>query len=194
MQAGRIIHLATHGRWWRDDPFASSLDLRLRGPFDRYISAAEIYRDVSLSGAELVLLSACDTGRSPSLNHGIETYSGLDAAFLAKGARAVVSTLWPIDDLAAMLFMTSLHAELAGGHSLSIAFSRSVELLRAGAVANLADDHPVSAAIDAAGIAWRDVASERAHVLEATRTWSAFKVSGVPWLSRPVPEEHASRA
>jgi len=185
IERGRIVHLATHGEWWRDDPFASSLDLRSGGPFDSHISAAEIHRDVDLSGAELVTLSACDTGRSPSLRQGVETYSGLDAAFLAKGSKAVISTLWPVDDLAAMLFMTNLHAELALATPLTEAFPRSVDLLRSGQAKALPADHPVSVALDAVGDGWRPAAAERADAFRAPKHWAAFKLSGVPWLSRP---------
>jgi len=188
IERGRIVHLATHGEWWRDDPFASSLDLRSGGPFDRHISAAEIYRDVDLHGAELVTLSACDTGRSPSLSQGIETYSGLDAAFLAKGSKAVISTLWPIDDLAAMLFMTNLHAELALATPLSEAFQRSVDLVRSGQLKSLPADHPVATALDAVGVEWRRATAERAEAFRTARYWAAFKLSGVPWLSRPLPQ------
>lgn len=188
MERGRIVHLATHGESWRDDPFASSLDLRLDGPYDSHISAAEIYRDIDLTGAELVTLSACNTGRSPSLRHGIETYSGLDAAFLAKGSKAVISTLWPINDLAAMIFMTNLHSELSRGKVLSVAFEQSVELLRSGELKALPADHPVSTTLDGVGIKWREVTAQRADSFRAARIWAAFKLSGVPWLSRPLPE------
>jgi len=186
MERGRIVHLATHGEWWRDDPFASSLDLRLTGAGDSHVSAAEIYRDVDLVGAELVTLSACDTGRSPSLRHGVETYSGLDAAFLAKGSKAVISTLWPIDDLAATLFMTSLHWELSSGETLPVAFERSVELLRSGGLKAPAADHPVGTLLDATGVAWREPTAQRADAFREARIWAAFKLSGIPWLSRPL--------
>lgn len=185
LQRGRLVHLASHGKWWRGDHFASHLDLRLPGLFDRRISAAEIHRDFDLQGTELVILSACDTGRSPSLRRGIESYMGLDAAFLARGGRAVVSTLWPIDDLGAMIFTTSLHAKLVAGESLSSAFAESVALLRSGLVHKLPGDDPVSQALDTAEASWRSAASDRAALLSSPKVWAAFKLSGVPWLSRP---------
>jgi CHAT domain-containing protein len=187
MARGRILHLATHGEWWRADHFASSLDLCLDGVFDRHISAAEVHRDIDLTGVELVLLSACDTGRSPSLHRGIESYSGLDAAFLARGARAVVSTLWPINDLAAMIFTTSLHAELVGGQTLTAAFERSIELLRSGAWKDLTPDDPLGRALDASSTDWRSAAPAAADAFRAPKIWAAFRLSGVPWLSQPIP-------
>lgn len=187
IERGRIVHLATHGQSWRSDPFASSLDLRFGGKSDSHISAAKIYRDVDLSGTELVALSACDTGRSPSLRHGVEIYSGLDAAFIAKGSRAVVSSFWPINDLAAMLFMTNLHAQIAEGKPLTIAFELSVDLLRFGQLADLPDDHPTSVALDHAGIEWRTATAHLTAQFQHPQIWAAFRLSGAPWLSRPLP-------
>jgi CHAT domain-containing protein len=190
----RLLHLASHGLWWRDDPFASGLDLRLGGPFDRYVSAAEVHRDLDLRGAELVLLAACDTGRSPSLRHGVETYSGIDAAFLAKGARSVVSALWPVNDLAAALFMTVLHIELAAGTPLPLAFGGSVEFLREEKALRLTAGEPVSIALDASGRDWRAAVQAAAGRFADPVIWAAFKISGVPWLSQPLPDGGGRRA
>lgn len=187
IERGRIIHLATHGQFWRDDPFASSLDLHFGGVPDNHISAAEIYRDVDLRGAELVALAACDTGRSPTLRQGIETYSGLDAAFISKGAKAVISSLWPINDLAAMLFMTTLHAGIAAGKDLPTAFEFGVEFLRSGQLADLPSSHPTAIALETAGVEWRDSAERLVDRFREPRIWAAFKLSGVPWLSQPLP-------
>jgi CHAT domain-containing protein len=189
---GRIVHLAMHGHWWRDDHFASALDLRLESSFDRFISAAEIHRDVDLGGAELVVLSACDTGRSPTIRHGVEFYAGLDAAFLSRGAKAVVSTLWPIEDLAAAIFATSLHCELVAGQSLVTAFSRSWRLLRTGDVHELPVDDHTAKALDAGDSGWRQAAAVAATSLRHPSRWAAFKLSGAPWASRPLPDQTSS--
>ncbi len=189
---GRIVHLAMHGHWWRDDHFASALDLRLEDPFDRFIPAAEIHRDVDLGGAELVFLSACNTGRSPTIRHGIEFYAGLDAAFLSRGAKAVISTLWPIEDLAAAIFATSLHCELAAGQSLVAGFSRSWRLLRGGEVHNLPEHDHIAKALDAADPEWRKAAANAATSFRHPSRWAAFKLSGVPWASRPLPDQIGS--
>lgn len=187
IERGRIVHLATHGQSWRNDPFASSLDLRFGGRPDSHVSAAEIYRDVDLSGAELVALSACDTGRSPSVRHGVEIYSGLDAAFIAKGSKAVISSLWPVNDLAAMLFMTNLHAQIASGKQLATAFELSVDLLRSGQLSDLPAEHPTSVTLDATGVEWRRATTRLSPQFQQPRIWAAFKLSGAPWLAQPLP-------
>jgi CHAT domain-containing protein len=179
----RLLHVAGHGVWWADDQFASALDTRLEGVFDRYLSAAELLRDVDLSGTELVLLSACDTGRAPSLSHHVETYGGLDGALLAGGARAVVSTMWPVLDLAAMIFMTALHLELQAGGTVATAFETAVRRLRTEDLAALAPDDPLAAVLDAAARGWR--AGVAQVDLSDPACWAPFRLSGAHWASHP---------
>jgi CHAT domain-containing protein len=68
--------------------------------------------------AELVTLSACETGVSQILR-GDEPM-GLVRAFLSAGARAVLVTQWPVDDLATYFLMERFYALLgeAGGADL----------------------------------------------------------------------------
>jgi CHAT domain len=184
MEAGRVVHVASHGQWWREDHFASVLDLRIGGPIDRFISAADIHRDVSLRGAEIVVLSACDTGRAPTDRRGIEGYTGIDAAFLVRGAKAVVSTMWRVDDFAAMLFSVNFHALLSRGTSVAEAFTSSVHAVRNGG-AEL--DAWAVLALDHAAGGWREKRTAHARVLRETATWATFKLSGPHWLARPLP-------
>ena len=60
------------------------------------LRASEIY-GLDLP-ADLVVLSACDTGRGESVPG--EGVVGLPQAFLVAGATQVMMSLWPIDDLA----------------------------------------------------------------------------------------------
>jgi CHAT domain-containing protein len=61
--------------------------------------------------AELVILSACDTAVGPL--QGQEGVANLSRAFLAAGARSVISTLWQIDDNASLFLMRRFYAHLA---------------------------------------------------------------------------------
>ncbi len=98
------IHLACHGRFAASLPHASGLRLH-----DRWASVRELL-DLSLD-ADLVVLAGCETGRA-ALEPGDEAV-GLPRAFLAAGAASVVVSLWPVDDVAATEYMTTLHQQLA---------------------------------------------------------------------------------
>jgi len=68
--------------------------------------------------ADLVVLPACFSGkrgmagREMSAPPGDDLF-GLQAAFFAAGARAVLGALWELDDRAAQLILPALHERLA---------------------------------------------------------------------------------
>ncbi len=124
----RILHIAAHSVLRDDAPIFSALQLS-----DALLSVEQCY-ELPLAGTELVSLSACTTAS------GLETGGALlafQSAFLIAGARSVLSSLWPIDDEAAM-FMHQLYGQIAAGLPPPAA-------LRAAQLALLRDpatDHP----------------------------------------------------
>lgn len=62
--------------------------------------------------ADLVVLSACDTGLGRAA--GGEGYFGFTQALFARGARSVVLSLWEVDDNATSLLMTRFYQNLLG--------------------------------------------------------------------------------
>lgn len=111
----RWLHLACHGEFDLDDPLRSCLEL---GPDER-LTAAEVATNFNLR-AELVTLSACRSGVSRVLR-GDEPL-GLARAFLSAGARAVLVTLWPVEDTSARLLMEQFYrAILAQGQRVDLA-------------------------------------------------------------------------
>ncbi|NJM06908.1 CHAT domain-containing protein, partial [Candidatus Gracilibacteria bacterium] len=107
----RYLHLACHGQFDTRDPLGSWLEV---GPGER-LSAAEVIAQLRLQ-ADLVVLSACRSGVSQILR-GDEPL-GLARAFLQVGARAVLVTLWPVEDRSARLLMEHFYRALlvAGEH------------------------------------------------------------------------------
>lgn len=106
----RVIHLATHGLLDGAGGALSSLALA-PGAGDRgFLSAREIV--VMKLGAELVVLSACDTGRGPITGDGV---LGLSRAFLAAGASSIVVSLWAVPDETTVELMTAFYRSVLGG-------------------------------------------------------------------------------
>jgi tetratricopeptide (TPR) repeat protein len=103
--AYRWIHLACHGEFDTEDPLASWL---LVGPEQR-LRARDILTDFRFD-ADLITLSACSSGVSRVLR-GDEPL-GLVRALLGAGARAVLVTLWPVEDTSARLLMEGFYRRL----------------------------------------------------------------------------------
>jgi tetratricopeptide (TPR) repeat protein len=93
-----LVHLATHGLAYSSDARARDSFVAL-GPgedHDGLLTIAEVLDELPTLRAELVVLSACETGLG-NLKQAEGTL-GLQRAFLARGARSVLVTLWGVDD------------------------------------------------------------------------------------------------
>jgi tetratricopeptide (TPR) repeat protein len=113
-----FLHLATHGLAFRSSGRArdSFLALAPEGG-DGLLTVAEVMdheRFPNLS-AELVVLSACQTGVGAI--RGAEGTVGLARAFIARGARGVVVTLWSVPDRDTAQLMDRFYEALLAGAS-----------------------------------------------------------------------------
>jgi tetratricopeptide (TPR) repeat protein len=107
----RYIHFATHGILGLADGTPPSLVLSLAGDQhgeDGFLTLGEV-TGLRLN-ADLVVLSACQTGQGKLYN--AEGVSGLARAFLYAGSRAVLCSLWRVDDEATAGLMTDIYAGL----------------------------------------------------------------------------------
>jgi CHAT domain-containing protein len=102
-----IVHLAAHGRLDEVAPSASSIIL---SGHDELTVADLIGMRVD---ADLVVLSACDTGRGAASLGG--DLVGLARGLIVAGVRRCVVSLWPVDDMAACVTMAAFHRRLAAG-------------------------------------------------------------------------------
>jgi CHAT domain-containing protein/tetratricopeptide (TPR) repeat protein len=94
----RIIHIATHGLLNTEHPDLSGLVLSLvdrkGAPQDGFLRMQDIY-NLRLQ-TDLVVLSACQTALGREIRG--EGLVGLTRGFMYAGARAVVASLWQVDD------------------------------------------------------------------------------------------------
>jgi CHAT domain-containing protein len=123
----RFIHIASHGIIDSEIPQLSSLIL---GAWDRNGRVTDQYvRAGDLMGltldAEVVVLSACDTALGREFAG--EGLIGLRYAALARGARSVVGTLWPVSDAIAADVMTDMYRNItANGQPVEMALSSAI--------------------------------------------------------------------
>ena len=78
--------------------------------------------------ADLIVLSACQTGL-PHILRGDELV-GLMQSFLLAGARALLVSLWPIDDAATATFMRTLYDSRKAGADTPEAMTRAMAQVR----------------------------------------------------------------
>lgn len=101
-----LIHLATHGFFNEANPLQGSLAFVPTDGQDGFLTAAEILTQ-SLR-ANLVVLSACDTGRGQITGDGV---IGLSRSFLAAGAENVMVSLWQVPDDATAKLMIEFYRQ-----------------------------------------------------------------------------------
>jgi len=105
----RYLHFATHGQFNPDSPLKSAL---LLAPDSKYNGILTVDKLYSLNlDADLVTLSACETGLSKVANG--DDLVGLTRGFLYAGTRSIVASLWKVDDLATSQLMTRFYSELS---------------------------------------------------------------------------------
>ena len=94
-----LIHFGTHGRAYATESRARSsfIVLAADGSDDGLLTVAEVIAGPRID-ADLVVLLACQTGLGDL--KGAEGTVGLQRAFLARGARAVLVSLWEVDEQA----------------------------------------------------------------------------------------------
>jgi CHAT domain-containing protein/Flp pilus assembly protein TadD len=114
MDRARIVHLATHGLfdYYSDTELEGfnlpgAIALAPEGSNDGFLTATEIL-NLKLK-AELVVLSACDTGRGDITGDGV---IGLSRALITAGAPSILVSLWSVPDAPTASLMTEFYRQM----------------------------------------------------------------------------------
>ena len=112
----RLAHLAAHGKFRRDNPLFSNLELA--------DGALTVYDLESLGRApRLLILSACDSALSGI--HPGDELMGVASALLALGSKTLIASVAPVDDEYTRTLMTALHTELGANARPAHALARA---------------------------------------------------------------------
>ncbi len=119
----RVLHLATHGKANDQNGAASYLVFQSTTDSirDGFLYVSDLY-SLSLN-ANLVLLSACETGMG-ELYQG-EGVVSLARAFSYAGAKSVVTSLWSVNDNATLVLMDNFYQEIQNGKSKNKALAEA---------------------------------------------------------------------
>lgn len=121
-QTAGKLHIAAHGIFRADNPMFSSLRLG-----DSWLNLFDIF-NLQL-GAELTVLSACETGMS-AVWEGDELL-GLARGFLYAGTPSLVVSLWTVNDRSTALLMQHFYEGLQNGISKAAALQDAVLKVKA---------------------------------------------------------------
>jgi CHAT domain-containing protein len=112
----RIVYFATHGllphklQCLPQPALATSKSAQEQARGDGLLMTEEVVEELSLD-ADLVVLSACDTG-GPGDETGGEALSGLARAFFYAGARSLLVSHWEVPDKSTMRLLTGTFERL----------------------------------------------------------------------------------
>jgi CHAT domain-containing protein len=117
-----LLHFAAHGRL--DDIAPNTSSIVLAGNDELTVSDL-----IGLNiGADLAVLSACDTGRGTTTLGG--DLVGLVRGLTAAGVHRCVVSLWPVDDVAACVTMADFHRHLKDGAAPAFALALAQREIR----------------------------------------------------------------
>jgi CHAT domain-containing protein len=97
----RLVHFATHGILENFLGYQSALSFTPSQADDGFLTAQEVLR-LKLH-ADLVVLSACDTGRGSISSDGV---LGIARSFISAGTPSLIVSLWAIPDASTASLMT----------------------------------------------------------------------------------------
>lgn len=122
MQSATVLHFATHGLLDTiEGDIPGAIALAPSGMDNGFLTSGEIF-DLKLK-ADLVVLSACDTGRGKITGDGV---LGLSRSFVAAGVPSVVVSLWAVGDHSTSIFMNHFYRNLRTSPNKALALRQAM--------------------------------------------------------------------
>lgn len=104
----KLVHLSVHGKFVREAPLLSYLELSKGGSDDGKLTAAEMF-GLPLAPNSLVVLSACDTGQAQATR--ANEVLGMVRALLYAGANNLILSSWSVDAASTAIWMETFYRE-----------------------------------------------------------------------------------
>lgn len=149
----RVIHVASHAMTDAQIVGLSALALSAVDPTGKKIDNNLVFASDLMAlrlKADLVVLSACDTSLGKDVAG--EGLMGLRYIVLARGAGAVVASLWEVLDRATSELMTAFYRSFLGGHkSVPAALSEAMRTMLSGSNTDPSEWASFTATISAPG-------------------------------------------
>jgi CHAT domain-containing protein len=120
----RDVLFACHGEFDIDNPAESSLRL---GPSSG-LSLSDIWNGLALSKVRCVVLGACESGMTRA--HIGSEYTGFAGAFLSAGARAIIGSLWEVNQLATAVMLGDCLSRIGADQDVPGALAAAQRALR----------------------------------------------------------------
>ena len=125
-ESANLIHIAAHGDVERGEILLAPNSGKAVNKLEDVLLAISDLEEKRLR-AKLVVLSCCHSGQGDVRAEGIV---GIGRAFLGAGARAVLVSLWAVNDEATMYFMKSFYEHLICGETASEALSQAMRAMK----------------------------------------------------------------
>lgn len=129
IETAKVIHLATHGLLEYGSAQSSgiadipgAIALAPDRDQDGLLTSAEIIDELTLQ-ADLVVLSACDTGRGDITGDGV---LGLSRSLIAAGTHSLVVSLWAVPDAPTASLMIAFYQALKQGNDKAHALRQAM--------------------------------------------------------------------
>ena len=130
-----------------------------------------ILANYGMDDVHMVVLSACETAMGGPDAEGIEV-PGISFYFLNGGAKAVMASLWLVNDASTSLFMQQFYTELSAGNFSKAEARRRVQM------AFIQNEGPLASKLARGGFELSNPATARETPLSHPYYWAPFILIG----------------